>query len=325
MSDQPKYDVAISFLQEDEALAKKLSDVLSERLEVFVYFDRQTDIAGTDGERTFNQTYASDTRVVVVLYREGWGLTPWTRIEETAIRNRGYENGYDFLTVIPMEQPPTVPKWVPKNRLWIGLDRWGIDGAAAAIEARVQESGGLPRVRSAAEQAAILEKHKKDDDARTAKLNSEYGVAKINGEVESLFTLIKEQAQSISAANTDIKMAATRVSARHLNLHSWGYHVYLSWEYAYANSLREAMMTVQLVRLERLPPFGEHRGEPQILREEAFRPDLKLPETYGWSSKAGPARFYTTAEFAEYCVKLLLELLKKHHPWNPVREQDPAD
>src|ERR1039458_4546278 len=92
-----EYDVAFSFLAQDELLATNLNDLLQDRLNTFLYSKRQGELAGTDGEQTFNSVFGEKARVVVVLYRAGWGETPWTRIEETAIRNRAFEHGYDFV------------------------------------------------------------------------------------------------------------------------------------------------------------------------------------------------------------------------------------
>jgi hypothetical protein len=91
--------------------------------------------------------FGQEARMVVVLYRGNWGQTPWTRIEETAIRNRAYNEGYDFVKFIPVDEPGSVPKWLPQNRLWIGLKRWGIAGAASVIEARVEEFRGRTQKR----------------------------------------------------------------------------------------------------------------------------------------------------------------------------------
>ena len=85
-----KYDVAISFLAPDEQLALDLASVLKDRLSVFVYPEQQKELAGTDGEAMFNEVFGRQSRVVVVLHRDGWGSTPWTRIEETAIRNPSF-------------------------------------------------------------------------------------------------------------------------------------------------------------------------------------------------------------------------------------------
>jgi hypothetical protein len=125
-----EYDVAFSFLAQDEGLALQLNDLLQDRVRTFIYAEQQKELAGKDGEKAFGSVFGEKTRFVALLYRDGWGQTSWTRIEETAIRNRGYEEAYDFLLCIPLDDPPHAPKWIPRNRLWIGLRRWGVEGAA---------------------------------------------------------------------------------------------------------------------------------------------------------------------------------------------------
>lgn len=120
-----KYEVAFSFIKEDEPLATAINDLIQERVATFLYSKHQEEIAGTDGEKTFNTVFGEESRTVVVLYRDTWGTTPWTRIEETAIRNRAFSEGYDFVIFVPTQKGVTLPKWLPKTQLWVGLERWG--------------------------------------------------------------------------------------------------------------------------------------------------------------------------------------------------------
>jgi hypothetical protein len=149
-----EYDAVFSFLAQDESVATELNDALSERMKTFLYSKQQEQLAGTDGEKTFNAVFGEKSRFVVILYRQTWGTTPWTCIEETAIRNRAYGEGYDFALLVPMDKPPTTPKWFPKNRIWIGLELYGVAGTAAVVEARIQELGGTPHQETLEERAA---------------------------------------------------------------------------------------------------------------------------------------------------------------------------
>ena len=81
-----EFDLAFSFHSKDEPLAQQLSDRLSDRMKVFIYSEQQKILAGRDGEETFNSVYGGRARVVAVVYRKEWGETPFTRIEQTAIR-----------------------------------------------------------------------------------------------------------------------------------------------------------------------------------------------------------------------------------------------
>jgi hypothetical protein len=98
MSGPYKYDLAISFLADDEGLALEIADRISERLaaDVFVYSNRQDELVGRDGLETFSGVFGTQSRVAAVLHREGWGHTLWTRVEETAIKNRAFHEGFDF-------------------------------------------------------------------------------------------------------------------------------------------------------------------------------------------------------------------------------------
>ena len=307
-----KYDVAISFLQEDESIARELNGLLTERLTTFVYFDRQKEVAGTDGEQTFNRVFGAESRVVVVLYRAHWGSTPWTRIEETAIRNRGYEHGYDFLTLIPLNSPPTVPKWLPKTRLWVDLDRWGVAGAASVIEARVQEAGGSPKHESPAEQASRLGREKKNQEKRSRLLDSEDGVNRANQEVEVLFGRVENIASEIASAEGNIKLRCKRIERWRLRLHSWGYRIYISWAYSCRNSLLDSRLCVDLRKHEGHP--GSGNDDYASLTREEFNFDVRVPDRFGWTRK-GDQRFFGAEQLASYCVKLLLDRLQQDQPW----------
>ena len=68
-----EYDVAFSFVKEDESIATTLNDLLQDRLSTFLYSKRQEELAGKDGEQSFNDVFNHKSRVVVVIYRNEWG------------------------------------------------------------------------------------------------------------------------------------------------------------------------------------------------------------------------------------------------------------
>ena len=148
MTDDYEYDVAFSFNALDEGVASQLNDLLSDRMRTFIYSERQREIAGTDGQQAFSEVYGKTSRLVVVLFRPEWGETPWTRVERDAIKNRSLVEGWDFTTFIPTVAKPQMPPWLPKTRLYVGLERWGIESAAARNGTR-----DLPRLAPAATMA----------------------------------------------------------------------------------------------------------------------------------------------------------------------------
>jgi hypothetical protein len=82
-----KYDVAISVLVQDVALAQSLYDKLSEGLRVFFFPRSQEDLAGTDGLESMRVAFKNDSLLNVVLYPERWGNTPWTAVEAAAVKD----------------------------------------------------------------------------------------------------------------------------------------------------------------------------------------------------------------------------------------------
>src|SRR5260370_10916521 len=102
--DRFRYDVAFSFLASDEATAWVVNELVSDRLRTFFYTEHQKSLVAADGIDAFSQAYAEDSRTVVVFYRPEWGNTRWTRVEETAIKARGFkQGGSDFLLLVPLD------------------------------------------------------------------------------------------------------------------------------------------------------------------------------------------------------------------------------
>lgn len=302
-SEEYKYDVALSFLAQDEPLAAQLNDFLQDRLRIFLYSKRQGEIAGTDGEKSFNAVFGKAARLVVVLYRSNWGETPWTRIEATAIRNRAFEHGYDFVKFIPLDEPPSVPKWLPRTQIWVGLKRWGVSGAASVIEARVEELGGEPHEETVTERAARLARSMKFAERRKQFLNSGEGVTAANeefeilrGELDRLTASIKEAANSISFT--------LKHAPRQILILGEGPALSINWQYRFANSLDGARLEVSLWRGH--PPFPGMMHvfeEPSKLRTERFAFDLLQNEQRCWMSSGSQNRAFTTKELAAFILK----------------------
>lgn len=80
-----KYDIAISFLQQDISLASALHEKLREGFNVFFFPRNQEQLAGTDGLVSMREPFLRQSRLNVVLYRPRWGKTPWTGVEAAAI------------------------------------------------------------------------------------------------------------------------------------------------------------------------------------------------------------------------------------------------
>lgn len=303
-----KYDVAFSFLKEDEELATSMNDLIQNRLSTFLYSKRQEEIAGLDGEQGFNDVFTAKSRIVTVLYRLGWGTTPWTRIEETAIRNRAYEEGYDFVIFIPLDQPPSVPTWLPKNRIWVGIDRWGVEGAASVIESRVQEAGGTPR-RESLEEYAIRKKHDIDSEQKRSQfLDSPEAIEYCMKECKNLLDVLQMNASKIATvANYQFKDAR---AAWYFDI--WGYGYGLGIEHSRIEQFPPAKTSVEIVIWEGTPirPGRPFSGNPRKRQQKSLLFDTDSHGTIGWRDKTSN-RLLSAQDVADLCLRLFIDQIHR--------------
>jgi hypothetical protein len=156
---EPKYDVAISFLARDATVAQNLFDRLSGVLNVFYFPRNQEELVGTNGLESMREPFF-DARVVVVLFREPWGQTQWTRVEETAIGERCLAQGWPGLVFVNLDQTSQNPRWLPTTHVRFNMDAYGMDGLVGVIKARVEEHGGKLRPVTAASEMQRVQRER---------------------------------------------------------------------------------------------------------------------------------------------------------------------
>ena len=273
---------------------------MRDRVKTFIYTEQEKVVAGTDGEKTYHRVFGREARVVTVLYRAGWGETRWTRIEETAIRNRGHEHGYDFTVFVPLETPPKVPEWVPAARIWLDLKRFNLDRTAGAIEARVQDSGGQIHQETVGERAQRVERAIKFEKRRD-KFRWEEGVQAANSELAKLLPVLQAHADVVRK-ETSIPLAASRAGIA-IYITGLGRALGIVWTQKYWNALRDALLEVFL--LSSVPRQFPFEG-PKSIQSMRFTFDLLPSEVGGWISSDGQHQFSTDL-LAEYLTNYYLE------------------
>lgn len=306
MNDEYKYEVAFSFLQDDEQLALEIANRIRDRVSVgvFVYSERQDELVGTDGVDSFSRVFGEESRIVVILYREGWGQTKWTRVEENAIRARGFEQGHEFVLLVKLD-PANAPVWLPRTRIYLGFDRYGIDGVASVIEARVQAVGGIVHIESIANYAARISHDLNFESKRRQFLSSDTGVETARTEVVVLFGELERLAQQVNNGS-EIQLAFHHPSFDFCRLSTRNARFGVTWHQQWANSLEYAGLTFIL------SDGGSFYGpytikEPDYKQELSYSVDLDRGGHVGWRESEGEKRLLTTTSLAETWLKLLLE------------------
>lgn len=299
-----KYDVAFSFLADDEDIATNINDIIKDRLTTFIYSERQKELAGTDGEKTFSRIFGSEARIVFVLYRKGWGETSWTRIEETAIRNRCFDEGYDFVLFAPLEKNLELPRWLPKNRIWLGLDRWGIEGAASVIESRVQEAGGIPKEETVENRISRLKNEIDAEKDRKQFLDSPEGVKFANDEVNKLFGFLEQAIKNTSGSKSSVSLTIS-VDRRECAIYGEGFSVRFKWQLLYSNALSDSVLYLDL--------FDGYIGDsftfekPERIEDLEFQFDITKSKAPIWRKRRNLTQAYSSENLSKLALTLLLD------------------
>jgi hypothetical protein len=189
----------------------KLYEQLSENLSVFVYSKKQEQLAGTDGLESFRQAFFLQSRLIVVLFRDDWGKTRWTGIEELAIKDRMFDGGWKSLLFVMLDQKSMYPAWLPETHVRLDYMRFAED-LVGAIKFRVVELGGEIKMETALGKAQRMEAVAQAGTERNLKLAQEGGAA-VRAEWNKLHQLL------------DGKIAAIRQHVEIQNGHDEGSHV----------------------------------------------------------------------------------------------------
>lgn len=139
-----KFEVALSYVGAQQALAARLSATLRER-GLSVFFDRVDveTIVGRDGPDALTDIYRAQARVCVLLLSPAYEQSAWTRIEREAVLARRSTDRTAFLIPVRVEGEP--PDWLPRQLLYFDLLRQSIDELSDVVVQRVRRVAGAAR------------------------------------------------------------------------------------------------------------------------------------------------------------------------------------
>jgi hypothetical protein len=305
---EPQYDVAISFLSKDEPTGAALRERLNDGLSVFFYPRNQEQLAGTDGLETMRTPFLRDSRVVVVLYREPWGKTPWTSVEQTAIQEGCLNQGWHRLFFVVLDKTANIPVWLPQNHVRFNYEDFGLEQAVGAIKARVQDCGGVIEPITALKRAVLYEEEVQYIEDRE-QMNSHQGMKIVGEKVIELITEINRLCNEIrNVGNIPIVVGSNpgRCVIRNNRV-----RLAVGWYHPYFNSTDRSGLKVSEFNAQLpLPDTREMSfSEPSMLSETTFLPELSRAREYGWIQQHGKtAVFLSSVALADRCVIQFLDL-----------------
>ena len=227
--------------------------------------------------------FLDDCRVVVVLFREPWGKTPWTRVEQTAIQDGCLAQGWHRLFFLTLDKASQLPIWLPHTHVRFNYEDFGLEQAVGAIKARVQECGGVIEPMTALKRATLYEQESQYQMERKL-INSYQGMEIFIEKFKDLMTEIHRIcAQIIDSGNKSLMLGANegRCVIRN-NLVSLA----VGWYQSYSNTIDGCGLKVAEFNAQiPLPNMREMSfSEPTKLSETTFLPELSRAREYGWSS-----------------------------------------
>jgi len=308
----PRYDVAISFLSADEPTAAAVYNSLREGLEVFFYPRQQETLAGTDGLETMRGPFLNEnSRLVVVLYRELWGKTQWTGVEETAIRDRCLKDKFQSLFFMMLEDTSSVPLWLPATHVRFNYAQFGLEQAAGAIKARVQDRGGTITPLTPLRRVELYRQEQEYLLAKQA-LRSHSAREIVDREATKLLSKIKALCAQVTAEGT----IAVEFYSEVANCHARTGRVSLTVTLQWANFDCELVVR-EFDRRLAVPARGEQPiyagGQPRETRVTRFLPDLNRAREFGWIEQGQSSTFITCDELANKVVIQLIDLAERAH------------
>lgn len=305
MTDQKEYefDVAFSFLKEDEIIANNVNDLIQDRIKTFIYSKNQEGLVGFDGEEKFHEVFGTKSRLVVVFYRQNWGQTPWTRIELTAIKNRSLDQGYGFTIFVPLDKSP-LPIWLPKTIIWFNFERWGTQGLASVIESKLSEEGvELQNSESAVDFAKRKQREITNKEEIENYIQSSTAADDANQEFKKIFDKVKE----VETELRELKFNGGRTEdTRLITIRIDRYSLTFYWSISYSNTLSHSYL---LVRVAKRANDWEER-EVNIITSEKYDYHMDELKRKGWIEKDG-TKFYESEALVEKWIKELLSNIKQ--------------
>lgn len=276
------FDVAISFLHEDVDVARELQDGIGEALTVFVYTSRQEEVAGTDGLESFREVFRHRSRLAVVLLRDRWGRTPWTRVEMEAITDRFLKEGPGFLFVVMMDEAPP-PPWIPEKLIRFNLKDFGTREAIGAIKARALEQGSRIVRPTSAFLAQRAQERAEFAKKKMSLLRSEAGVRQAEAEANRLMGLIEVKAKEAIAAAPGLGIEFGRQDVA-CGMKTPGVAVVCGYQNNIVNALDNARITIREWRGGVILPgeAGRYIHEPKELAKRILAPEFTREVGWGW-------------------------------------------
>ncbi len=311
-----QYDVAVSFLVQDQRIAQALNDELeASGLNVFFFPRKQEELAGTNGMESMRAPFL-EARVNVVLFRKPWGETPWTRVEDSAISERCFKGGWSSLMFVQLDKTSPLPKWVPPTHIRFSFEDYSLNQLVGAIKLRVQEQGGVIKPLDAIGRAQAVKREADYLADRDRLMRDGAWIGQLQASISETITEIGRLVSEVNAAHKlEIAFGAGAMSMAILRS---GYvSMSIGWQQPIFNYVGDHdAHECHLWAAEysgTLALANENRwyiDQPKMLKRHKFKVDVGQDRGLLWRID-GKEEYIQPSQLADYILRLFLDLVAR--------------
>lgn len=301
-----KYEVAFSLLSGDESIGALFNDRFSDKVRTFFYPEREREIAGDgrDGMDTFSSVFANEARLVVVLYRDGWGKSKWTTVEETAIKGRVFNEGWENLLIVKLDKNSTLPVWVPKTYQYLSFHDF--EKCINVIEYKIGQLGGDIHIETIEE---FTKRHKRDHERaieREEYLKSTQALQDAKNEFRTFCTLLTDQWNKVISINPGLEFEATEQKQGYIEIGANGFFLKFMWHQRFRNVLTDSFLS------EIIKKSVYKRIEMESVSEEKYFFTISETKQRGWADDK--SHFTSSHQLIDEVLKKFIKIIKGLQP-----------
>lgn len=242
-----------------------------------------------------------------MLFRDGWGKTRWTAVEETAIKERAFNSGWEFLLFVMLEKKDSPPPWLPEIRIRLNYADYG-DALPGAIKMRAQELGSDLKAETLAERAARLQGAETARADRLAILTSKGAVA-FQAEHTALRGFLDASVREIQPKLTTVKIESAGDGSQYVvrtDKVSFNFYIYPTFP------VTDSKLVVQHFNRPLILPGTRDRmyipgEEPRVREKSEFMFDYQPGPGWCWHPRSKMEMLLSTAQLGERLLKGLLD------------------
>lgn len=294
-----KLEVAFSLVSKDEIFASNINYLLRERVKTFLYVHNESETINADGMETFANAL-KQARIVVLIFREKYGNTPWTRVEKDVIEQRFLDEGRDFLFVIVLADESKLPKWIPK--FWIYARGDSPELMAQYIEYRIRDNGGTIKPETSTDLIKRLnrdEKFKLDKERYLGSPKASEAAIKEVDEIINHYENKKDDLLSFGIREDTKK----ENQYRRVITYTWKniFYFVIKWE-GNPHSTQRQVLHIYICGVQ------EMKDSFKKFYEKKFKFDMLPTNRFGWALQGN---FYDSLTLAEDMIKKFIKVIEK--------------